>query len=240
MPENLLLANLNASERERLQPFMERVPLKFKQGLIESGSPIPAVWFPEDSVTSTLVEAEDGSSIEIGLMGIEGMVGLSLFLGEKISNTTVIVQVPGTGVRMRSEDFLKHVVEVGDSQLFRLLQKYTNAFMGMVAQSGACNSLHPLEERLCRWILMTHDRVNRPELPLTQEFLSMMLGVRRPTISMTANVLKRSGFINYTRGSVTVLDREGLLQGTCECYDIINRQMNRVFEGERRTFSRDS
>jgi len=189
MAKNLLLSSLSDQEKERLRPHLQPVELKFKQGLLEMGSPIPAVWFPENAVTSTLVEAEDGSSIEVGLMGIEGMVGLSLLFGEHKSNTTVIVQVPGTAIMMRSDVFLREVVE-RRSQLFNLLQRYTNAFMGMVAQSAACNSLHPLEERLCRWILMTHDRVLRDEMPLTQDFLAMMLGVRRPTISMAANTLR--------------------------------------------------
>jgi len=135
---------------------------------------------------------------------------------------------------MRADHFMKQVVEKG-GPLFHLLLRYTNAFMGMVAQSGACNTLHPLEERMCRWILMTHDRVQQDQFPLTQEFLADMLGVRRPSLSKVAGELKREGLINYTRGSVTVTDRKGLEARSCECYQIIQGQLKRTFNEGRRS-----
>jgi len=230
MSKNLLLATLPTEEKERLRPFLEPVTMEFKQVLVEMDKPIYHVWFPDNCVTSTVVDTPDGSTLEVGLMGIEGMVGLSLLAGEETSNSTVIAQVPGAGTRMRADHFMKQVVGKG-GPLFRLLLRYTNAFMGMIAQSGACNTLHPLEERLCRWILMTHDRVQQDQFPLTQDFLSMMLGVRRPTVSMTASMLKAGGLIRYTRGSVTVLDRQGMEASSCECYEIINRQLDKIFPG---------
>jgi CRP-like cAMP-binding protein len=228
MRENIIVASLPAAEKERLKPFLEPVSLITNQTLITQGEPIPAVWFPDDCVTSTLVTSTDGTTIEVGLMGTEGMVGLSLMFGVERSNATVICQVPGRATRLRADVFKREVVEKPGT-MFKILQRYINAFMGMIAQSAACNSTHPLEERCCRWILMTHDRVQRDEFPLTHDFLAYMLGVRRPTISLAASVLKRAGFIDYTRGTITIRNRAGLEATTCECYEIINRQMATVF-----------
>ena len=133
---------------------------------------------------------------------------------------------------MRADAFKREILGK-QGRLYKMLQKYSNAFMGMVAQSAACNSMHPLEERCCRWILMTHDRVDRDEIPLTHDFLASMLGARRPTISLMVGVLKRAGLIDYyTRGSITIRNRVGLEATACECYDIIRRQMGMVFDEE--------
>ena len=162
-------------------------------------------------------------------MGGEGMVGLSLLFGVERSNTTVICQVLGRATRMRADAFKREILGK-QGRLYKMLQKYSNAFMGMVAQSAACNSMHPLEERCCRWILMTHDRVDRDEIPLTHDFLASMLGARRPTVSLTLGVLKRAGLIDYTRGSITIRNRVGLEATACECYGIVTRQMRTLFD----------
>jgi CRP-like cAMP-binding protein len=163
-------------------------------------------------------------------MGWDGMVGLSLLFFEKVSNTTVFVQVPGSATRVRADAFVRHVRDEG-GPLFRQLQRYGNAFMAMVAQTAACNSLHSMDERICRWILITHDRVQRDEFSLTHEFLAAMLGVRRATVSVEADRLQQAGLINYQRGQMRITNREGLEDSVCECYGIINQMFDRVFGG---------
>lgn len=222
MKENQLLARLPDAEKERLAPYLEPVFLEFKQGLLQEGEPIEYVWFPHDCVTSTVVGTPNGHTIEVGIMGIEGLVGLSLVLGEERSNTTVFTQIPGSATRMRAGAFTRHVKGEG-GPLYDLLQRYTNVFMALIAQGAACNSLHPVDERMCRWILLVQGRVGRDEFPLTHEFLSMMLGVRRAGVSKVANELKLDGLINYTRGDIRILDREGLEGRSCECYELMKK-----------------
>lgn len=218
--ENQILARLPEAERQRIAAYLEPVTLEHRQVLLRKGEPIEAVWFLDDAVTSTVVDTPEGTTIEVGMMGAEGFVGLSLVLGTEVSNTTVVVQMSGRAHRMRAEDFRRHVSAPG-GPLYTLLLRYSNAFMGAVAAGSACNSLHPVGERVCRWLLTTQDRVRADHFPLTQEYLSLMLGVRRPGVSEVAGSLKRDGLIDYTRGSITVLDREGLLDRSCECYEEI-------------------
>ncbi|MBV9277926.1 MAG: Crp/Fnr family transcriptional regulator [Candidatus Eremiobacteraeota bacterium] len=233
MKESLLLANLPFAEAKRLEPYLELTPMGFRQTLLEQGEPIKYVWFPHDAVTSTIVDTPEGTTIEVGLMGMEGMVGLSLLLNVSESNTTVIVQVAGRGTRMRADHFLKHVVEEG-GELFARLLRYTNAFMAMVAQTAACNSLHSVDQRLARWLLMTHDRVQRDDFPLTHEFLAFMLGVRRPSVSVAANALLQNGYIKYTRGHIQVLDRKALEELVCPCYGIVSNLMQSALSTDHR------
>lgn len=223
-----LLALLSAAEAERLSPFLHEVQLGRGQGLLEAGSLIDYVWFPHDCVTSTVVDSAEGPTIEVGLMGYEGMVGLSLALGKAVSNTTVIVQIPGTATKMAAHDFTRHVVHER-SELFSLLLQYTDSFMAMVAQTAACNSLHAIDERLARWILMVHDRIGRNDIALTQEFLAFMLGVRRPSVSLAASDLQQRGLIRYGRGQINVIDRKGLERCACDCYNIVRDIMSGMF-----------
>jgi CRP-like cAMP-binding protein len=232
MHESSLLTNLSHAERQRLNPCLEPVTLELRQPLLAVGEPIQHVWFPHDAVTSTVVDTPEGTTIEVGLMGFEGMVGLSLLLGVESSNTTVIVQIPGSGTRMRADHFRSCVVQVG-GELYERLLRYTNAFMAMVAQTAACNSLHSIDERMARWLLMIHDRVQRDEFPLTHEFLAFMLGVRRPSISIAAGALQHNGFIRYNRGLLTITDRSGLEQTVCVCYRIVRALMEGVFSSDR-------
>jgi CRP-like cAMP-binding protein len=227
IPKNQLLASLPKGERARLSAHLEPVTVELHQTLVEFDQPIKFVWFLDDCVTSTVVNSQDNSSVEVGLMGAEGMVGLSLLFGVERSNSTVIVQIPGRATRMRAGAFVKEVVKKG-GPLMRLLQLYTNYFMAMVAQHAACNALHTVQERMCRWILLTHDRVRRDQFQLTQEYLAQMLGVRRPSLSAVAGELKRAGLINYSRGTVTVLDRKGLEARSCPCYKIIRGQFTQI------------
>jgi len=229
MRENRLIASIPDKERKRLQPYLQDVTLGFGQQLLEFEAPIEYVFFPEDCVTSTVVDSIDGSRIEVGLMGAEGLIGLSLVYGVSASNATVVVQIAGRAKRMKTTDFNRLVVEA-NGVLLKLLLRYANYFAAMVQQHAACNSIHPLKERMCRWILLTQDRVQRDDFPLTQDYLAQMLGVRRPTVSNIASELKRAGFINYTRGSIAVTDRKGLEETSCECYGVINDSMEQTFE----------
>lgn len=229
---NKLLSCFPAEERERLEPYLERVSLEFNQVLVEFDHPIEHVYFLDGAVTSTVVRTPHGDTIEVGLMGAEGFVGLSLLYGVENSNGTVVVQLPGQALRMKAEDFKRHVKERGGPSL-ELLLRYTNFFQVMVQQHAACNVTHRIEERMCRWMLLTHDRVGGDEFPLTQEYLSLMLGVRRPTVSEIAQKLKEEGLINYTRGNLTVTDRRGLEARSCECYEMIQEQMARTFLTDR-------
>lgn len=220
-----LLANLPSDEMERLAPYLEIVEMHNGQTLLEFREPIDFVWMPHDAVTSTVVDTPEGTTIEVGLMGYEGLVGLSLIHGRTRSNSTVIVQIPGHGTRMSAVNFQKHVIEPQGTLYHRLL-RYADDFMAMVAQTAACNSLHGIDERLSRWILMTHDRVQQNEMPLTQEFLAYMLGVRRATVSMSASGLQQMGMIRYSRGHLYVVDRVALENITCPCYRVVRAIMS--------------
>lgn len=229
MTENRLLASLPAEERHRLEPYLEPVFIEFNQVLVEFDHPIDYVYFLDGAVTSTIVRTPHGDTIEVGLMGAEGFVGLSLLYGVEQSNGTVIVQLPGQALRMKATDFKRHIKERGGPCL-ELLLRYANFFHVMVQQHAACNAAHSIEERMCRWILLTHDRVKGDEFSLTQEYLSLMLGVRRPTVSEIAQKLREQGLITYTRGNVTVTDRRGLEACACECYELMEAQMDKIFD----------
>ncbi|MBV9929134.1 MAG: Crp/Fnr family transcriptional regulator [Acidobacteria bacterium] len=228
--ENLLLAALPREERERLDPFLEWTEVKFEETFIEPDEPIRLVFFPYDAVTSTLQELSDGSSIETGLMGVEGMIGIQFWLRMPSTPTRTFVQVPGYGHRMKSEDFLREVMERPESPLNTLVARYTHAFLTMTSQGAACNRLHTLDQRMCRWLKLVHNRVRRPEFPMRQEFMAAMLGVQRPTVSTTAAILQKAGLITYTRGRMTILNPEGLVKGACECLELIETQMDRIFD----------
>ena len=227
--ENLLLAFLPDAERERLSPYLHQVVLEFQQVLINPNEDITDIYFPYDAITSTIQEMSDGDSVETGLMGIEGFVGVQLWLHSRATPTRTLVQVPGKAHHMRATDFIRHVRDT-DSPLNNLCAKYTHAFLVMTSQTAACNRLHPINERLCRWLMLVHNRVRREEFPIRQEFMAMMLGVHRPTVSTAANMLQQAGLISYSRGQMRILDRDGLRNGSCECLEIIEKQFERVFE----------
>lgn len=230
-PENKLLAKLPPAERERLAPYLEPVNLHFGELLVEFDFPIEYVYFLETAVTSTVVRTPNGDTLEVGIMGAEGFVGLSLLYGIERSNGTVLVQISGRALRMKASDFLRHVKATGGPCL-DLLFRYANFFQVMVQQHAACNAGHQIEERMCRWILLTQDRTTTDGFPLTQEYLSLMLGARRATVSTIAHRLKEAGIINYTRGNVTVTDRQRLEECACDCYQMIKDQTARTFDDE--------
>ena len=223
---NRLLDALPDEELERLGPDLEVVSLGLKEVLIEPDGPIQHVWFPVDSVCSLVATMADGQMVEVGTVGNEGMVGLPVFLGRDTVPLRTFCQVPGRAVRMRSEA-LRTEVTPGD-KLHALLQRFTEATFVFAAQSSACNRLHSVGQRCARWLLHTHDRVGAGEFVLTQEFLSEMLGVRRASVSEVAGGFQQSGLISYSRGTIRVLDREGLEESCCECYRIIREEFDRL------------
>lgn len=228
MKKNLLLSNIPARERNRVESFLEPVSLELREVLQQADKPITHVYFPLDFLCSTVIEMQDGETVEVGVTGNEGLVGIQLFLREETTNTNTFAQIPGEGLRMKAADFKQLVMDQG-GPLHDLLHRYTHAFLTQVSQTAACNRLHSLDQRLCRWILMTHNRVQRDEFPITQEFIGQMLGVRRPTVSTTANILMQAGLVSYSRGRMKVINRKGLEDGSCECYRIIVRQFDRVY-----------
>ena len=238
MGDNLLLAGLPRKERERLAQYLETVELRPLDSLIEANEPITNTYFPIDCVTSTIQELSDGSTVEVGLMGLEGFVGVQLWLGSSDTPTKTLVQVEGRAYRMTSADFKREVMDA-DSPLNRLCGGYTHAFLVMTSQTAACNRLHTVDERLCRWLKMVHDRVRRDTFTMRQEFMAQMLGVHRPAVSIAANVLQNAGLIRYSRGNMEILNPEGLQQGACECYDIVDGQFNRLFGHSWRQLAED-
>lgn len=224
--KNRLLAALPTEEYERLLPNLESIPLNFKQVLYNINAPIEYVYFSNNAIGSLITIMENGEAVEVGTVGNEGMVGLPVFLGADTIPGQAFVQIPGDGVRMRTDVFKREVTS--DTVLFNLLQRYTQALFNQISQSAACNRLHSIEERLCRWLLMTHDRVGADQFPLTQEFLGQMLGVRRASVSMAASILQKAGFIRYSRGKLTISDRAGMESSSCECYALVKAEFDRL------------
>jgi CRP-like cAMP-binding protein len=223
---NRLLTLLPDDERSRLESLMERRSYQLGDVIFEADTPIPHVHFPLYGVASIIIYMEDGGMVEVGTVGNEGLVGLPLLHGAQQSHTSAIFQSPAEAMRMSAADFQ---AELSRSAPFtRVLQRYAQGFLGQASQSTACNRLHQVEQRLCRWILMTHDRTGEDKLQLTQEFLAAMLGVRRATVNLVARMLQKAGLIRYQRGVITVLDRAGLEEGSCECYAIVRREYERL------------
>jgi CRP-like cAMP-binding protein len=236
MAENLLLAALPPEERQRLDPFLEPVRLRTMDVLIEANQPITHVYFPYDCVTSTLQEMSDGSTIEVGLMGVEGFIGVQFWLHSRETPTRTLVQVEGRAHRMRADEFLREVMQT-PSSLNHLIARYSHSFLVMTSQVAACNRLHTIDERLCRWLRMIHNRVRRPTFEMRQEFMAQMLGVHRPSVSIAASTLQKAGLIRYSRGHMEILDPEGLEAGACECLGLIERQINRIFDASWRALA---
>jgi CRP-like cAMP-binding protein len=222
---NLILAGLPDEEYQRLLPHMEYVALNLKDVLVHPNIPIRHVYFPLTGVTSLVNLDDDGGMFEVGMTGREGIVGFSVLLGQKSIPQQAIVQVsPVAYMRMKAEVF--HEEAHRNPVFLSLLLRYVNALFNQVTQASACRSLHSVDERLSRWLLMCHDRIETDRINLTQEFIATMLGVRRPTVSLVAALLHEAGLIQYSRGIITVLDREGLEASSCECYRIIQKNMN--------------
>lgn len=223
---NRLLAALPAEEYQRLLPSLEMVSLNLSDFLYEKDETIEYVYFPTTSMASILVTLADGTLIEAGITGNEGMVGLPVFFGVDRTPTLAFCQLAGDAVRLRSKVFQAEIERNGS--LMALLQRYAQAYFSMLAQNSACNSQHSIQERCSRWLLLSHDRVVGDEFSLTQEFLSHMLGVRRAGVSVAMQTLQQAGIIRYNRGIITVVDRAALERSACECYAIIADEYKRL------------
>lgn len=224
---NRLLALLDPDTRRRMLPALKLITLEMSHELYHPDRTITHIYFPLTVVTSVLSEMDDGTTVEVATIGREGMVGLSVFLGDETTFLRTIAQIPGTALSMGRDDFLS-MIEDKKSGLQPILLRYTQALFSQLAQQSACNRSHNMDERCARWILMTHDRVGRDEFPLTQEFLAYMLGARRASVTIAAGILAQAGLIRYTRGKIHVLDRGGLEEASCECYRIIQREYERL------------
>jgi CRP-like cAMP-binding protein len=228
---NRLLGLLSPKDYRRLQPHLYRVPLGYRQSLYRARRRLDFVYFIESGVGSLVNTMANGAAAEVGTIGNEGMVGLPLLLGDDRAPTSVYVQVPGTGLRMTAAQFSTELAR--SASMRAVMLRYAHALFNQVAQSAACNHFHTLQQRCCRWMLMTHDRMQSDEFLLTQEFLAMMLGVQRTGVSSAAGALQRAGLIRYRRGIVTILDRRGLRQRACECYGLSKREFDRLLGNQR-------
>ena len=223
---NRLLRALPAEDHAWIEPHLEHVALKFKQTLADPNEPFRHVYFIETGVVSVINHIA-GGMIEVGTIGNEGLAGLSVFLDADAIPSQSLVQVAGEAKRVRADIFAAGADE--RAGLRRVLHRYTQAFLTQVAQTAACNRAHELQERCARWMLMTHDRAGGDDsFPMTHEFLSFMLGVRRAGVTVAAGMLQKAGLISYSRGTVTVLDRKGLEAASCDCYGIVRAHFDRL------------
>lgn len=223
---NAILSALPAEDYERLSPQLERVELQHRHIIYDAGAKIDYVYFPLNLMNSLVTFFADGTSVEVGVIGYEGMVGIPLVLGVARTSNVAMVQLPGEALRMKAENVLAEFKRGG--ALHDLLLRYTQAQMMQTSQAAACNRLHSTEERLARWLLMCHDRSFNDELTLTREFLGMMIGERQTGVSTVALALQAEGFINYRRGWIKIVDRTGLEDFACECYGIIKAEFDRL------------
>jgi len=223
---NRLLSLLSDSDYERLRPHLSPVVFDYRKSLYEASRAIDQVYFPVDGVASLVITTAEGASAEVGTIGNEGMVGLPICLGDDDAPSSVYVQVPGTALRLDARVFRGELAASPTLNLIML--RYAHAFFNQVAQSAACAHLHRVEQRCCRWLLMTRDRMPSGNFLLTHEFLGMMLGVRRTTVTDVMGSLQKAGLIRYRRGHVTILDHEALQQRACECYDLSKAEFDRL------------
>jgi CRP-like cAMP-binding protein len=223
---NLLLAALDRQDYEAILAESEPFSLRLRQVLHEPGDDAPDIYFPSSGVISMLTLLDDGSAVEIATVGNEGMTDFAAYLGME-SPARWLVQVPGEALRISAVQ-LRALAE-RSAGLTSVLQNYMLAMFILVSQTAACNRRHPVEERCARWLLMTHDRVAADDFPMTHEFLADMLGTRRPSVSIAMATLSRAGFITYSRGKVSVVDRDGLEEAACECYQVVSNQFDQRF-----------
>jgi CRP-like cAMP-binding protein len=222
---NQLLAALPESEYQRWQPRLEAIDMPLGQVLYESGGKMAHVYFPTTSIVSLLYVMENGASAEIAVVGHEGLVGVSLFMGGESTPSRAVVQSAGRGFRLPAR-FLKE--DFNREPVLHLLLRYTQALITQMSQTAVCNRHHSLDQQLCRWLLLSLDRLQGNELLMTQELIANMLGVRREGVTEGALKLQKAGLITYTRGRIQVTDRPGLEQRTCECYAVVKKEYDRL------------
>lgn len=229
LAENRLLALLPAAEREQLCRYAEVVSLRHGFSAIVSDRPIHDVYFPLTCLLSLVTTMEDGATVESGTIGREGMSGIPVILNAGQTTMPTFCQIPGDAVRVRSE----HVRDVYEqsAEARRIFNRYVHTMVVIGSQSAACNALHRVEARMCRWLLMSSDGVASSQVNLTQEYLATMLGVRRPGVTEVAGALRSEGFIDYSRGQIRILDRERMEKRACECYGRVRSEFERLFGG---------
>ena len=231
---NYLLASLADADLQRLLPHLESIQMPLGWAIYESGGHMEYVYFPTDGIVSLLYVMENGESAEIAVTGTEGLIGISLFMGGESTTSRAVVQSEGHAYRLPAR-FLKHEFERG-GDLQHLLLRFTQALITQMAQTAVCNRHHSLDQQLCRWLLLLSlDRLSGNELVMTQELIANMLGVRREGVTESALKLQKLGLISYTRGRITVLDRPGLEQRTCECYAVVKQEYERLLPALRAT-----
>jgi len=223
---NHLLSRLPEDEYQMLRPHLEYFPTPIKTVLFERGGEIRYVHFPLSGAHSVLAIMEDGSAVEVGTVGLEGMSTVDVLTGSTQATETTICQIPGESLRMRVEQFNELLGRAPEFR--RLLYRFLQAYLSQVSQSVACNRLHTTEERFARWILLSHDRVKGDTFQLTQEFLADMLGVHRPSVTLVARNFQQAGLLTYNRGVITILDRAGLEEASCECYKVVRKQFEKA------------
>jgi CRP-like cAMP-binding protein len=224
--QNHLLAALPADHLQRWQAALEPVDMPLGAALYESGVAMTDVYFPCTSIVSLLYVMEDGASAEIAVVGNEGIVGVAVFMGGETTPSRAVVQSAGRGFRVRGQ-WLRNEFE-RSAPVLHLLLRYTQALITQMAQTAVCNRHHSLDQQLCRWLLLSLDRLQGSELAMTQELIANMLGVRREGVTEAAGALQRDGLISYRRGHITVLDRAGLERRTCECYAVVRKEYDRL------------
>lgn len=225
--QNRLLSSLPSGELKHLHPYIEQVSLSHGQRIILPDEPIPFVYFPLNSLLSLVTLMEDGSTVEAGSIGREGMAGLPILLDADTTPSQTLTQIPGQAVRVKAE-IIKKLFDAGGA-LQKILHRYIHTTIVISSQTAACNRLHQIEARLCRWLLMSSDGVGSEELSLTQDFLSTMLGVRRAGVSEAASQLMSKGLIRYQRGRIQIVDRKSLQTAACECYEVVRAEYERLF-----------
>jgi CRP-like cAMP-binding protein len=226
-PANDLLAALPSQDYARLTRFLDVIPLKLKEVLHKPGEPIAHVYFPGGGFASVVTVLEDGRMVEVATVGREGMLGMSAVLnGDPVPASAMVQAEADTCYRLAVEDFREEMDRRGP--FHNLIAKYSQALVGFIMQSTACNAVHSVEQRLSRWLLMAHDRIGKDDFPLTQEFVAMMLGATRPTVTVVAGTLQRAGLITYHRGHITIVNRKKLERASCECYRTATQLLRNV------------
>lgn len=226
MATNRLLDKLSKKERQTIEESLEEIERPQKKVLYEPGATINVVYFVTEGVVSMVNEPEPGEIVEFATIGREGMAGFPVLLGASSMPSITLVQIPGRALRMKAAELQRLTTEVPNLQ--SLLMRYMMALLNQIAQGTSCNRLHEVQERCARWLLQTHDCVDGDSFPLTQEFLAQMLGVHRPTVTIAAGMLQQAGLIEYRRGSITVLNRKGLEEASCNCYRLIANEYERL------------
>ncbi|HUL95234.1 MAG TPA: Crp/Fnr family transcriptional regulator [Usitatibacter sp.] len=224
--ENLLLASLSSAELKRMHPHLEPFPMPLGHVVYESGRILDHVYFPTTAIVSLLYVMENGASAEIAVVGYEGLVGISLFMGGETTPSRAVVQTAGHSLRLAAKYLRTEFSRAGSMQ--QLLLRYTQSLITQMAQTAVCNRHHSVDQQLCRWLLLSLDRLPTLELVMTQELIASMLGVRREGVTAAAGKLQKAGVINYSRGHIKVLDRAKLEAMSCECYQVVRKECERL------------